>query len=341
MARPAGKILIPLLLGVALGFLLKPQNIFLWQVCLGTLFCLILPLEWFKRHGLASLTILAVMITLGFILAGTSLHLRQNNTIQSHKKPSIVAKQVGYIWENSTAALFKGILGGETRDMKTSDKRLFRRSGLAHLLAVSGIHVGIVTRLILLLFSGTGGVSRFSYMAVFMFLPVYIILLGWKVSVVRAVIMGMLSAGGAVAGNRGERINSFFVAALAVLIVDPASLLSAAFQLSFAATFGIISTFSGETFKSCSVREKFIHAFIDTFRVSVVAQLWVFPLVAWHFKSVSLISPVSNVLAFPLVFFLVPAGYVCVLVSFFSPVMAVLIGRTLIWPASYLLKLIS
>jgi len=195
-------------------------------------------------------------------------------------------------------------------------REAFSRAGLAHLLALSGLHVGYVALMIYLLVRCTLGlvpplVSRLPLrtLAAVVTVPavwLYVAFTGLQVSAVRAAVMLTVYLAGVVLMRRPEIFSTIAVAAIAILIVDPLSVLSVSFQLSMAAVLGIallglplMRMMHIEVSRGGLVRRgaSWLAAIAV---VSFAAGLGTAPLVAYHFKAATAAGPIANVVAVPL-----------------------------------------
>lgn len=143
----------------------------------------------------------------------------------------------------SERALVKAMVLGE-RDELDSDRRdAFVRSGTIHVLAVSGMHVGLIYMVLTFVSGWWGKSTRARWirgLLVLLALWFYAGLTGASPSVLRATVMFSLFTVAGAARQRTDHLNSLFAASLVLLLWDPGMLLQASFQLSFLAVLGII-----------------------------------------------------------------------------------------------------
>ena len=167
-------------------------------------------------------------------------------------------------------------------------ERAFRDAGTLHLMAVSGLHVGLLS----LLVYGTlvlAGVPRRTALTVLLFLlPLYAALCGGRPSVVRAVLMASVVILGLRRGLTGHAMNGLGLAALALLAHSPWNALDVGFQLSFGATLAIIAAFRPEDPADVSwdASPRWRAWILAPLGVTLASQLATFPIVAWHFGRV-------------------------------------------------------
>jgi ComEC/Rec2-related protein len=128
-------------------------------------------------------------------------------------------------------------------DMVDSDLRQeFARAGLSHVLALSGTHVSVIALLITLLFLPVelAGSRRLRLLITILLLWAFAMLTGMSPSVVRAAVMATFLLLGKLVGRNSSALNSLCMAAMAILLVNPAALFLPGFQLSFFAVIGIL-----------------------------------------------------------------------------------------------------
>lgn len=204
---------------------------------------------------------------------------------------------------------YKEELGKELR-------RHFQASGAAHVLAVSGLHTGIIYGVLLWLLTLGGRVKpRYENRAgrwtisllIISVMWFYAWLTGMTPSVVRAVLMVTIFEVGRMAYRQAISLNTIAAAAVLILLVKPTDLWSVSFQLSFAATAAIVILMSA-----------FRHLVISKYRslnyltgillVSIAAQLGTLPLTMYYFGQMSNYFLLTNLIVLPLATFLVPFG---------------------------------
>lgn len=179
-----------------------------------------------------------------------------------------------------------GLIFGEREDIPMRDYESFVKSGLAHLLAISGSHVSIlmVTLNIALFFLS----KKLRSYVIAGLLPIYAIFTGLSIPVVRASFMGILFSISKISQLRFNSLNVLFMIGFIYLLFFPDSLLNVSFQLSFMAALGII--LSIEIFKEKNI-------YINIILTSLMATLFTMPIVMYHFGNLSLNSIISTPIA--------------------------------------------
>ena len=225
-------------------------------------------------------------------------------------------------------ALIIGDRGGISRDLRDA----FNRAGIGHLLAISGLHVGIVATVAFFLFQGMLSFSQALLWkawtrkgaAILSFFPVlfYGLIAGMSPSTQRAVIMVTVFLMTFLFEREQDLMNTLALAATMILVIYPPALFSVSFLLSFGAVFAIIfglSRIPEQWRVNRGGREKswFLRAWARGrlfLMVSLFAILGTLPLVMYFFNQIPLIGLLSNCLLVPLIGFLVvPLGLFSVL----------------------------
>lgn len=216
-------------------------------------------------------------------------------------------KEVNSLFPQPEAALLNGILLGLESDIPADIQQAFKDTGTAHIVAISGFNIAIIAALFVSLFSRLFGKNYGSLLAI-LGIIFYTLLVGASASVVRAAFMGSLSLVARQFGRRGLALNTLFVAALLMSLWNPFVLWDVGFQLSFAATLGLVLYAQPwqEAAKNFLLRflprdtvNAVIGPFSDYFLLTFAAQLTTLPVTVYHFGRLSLISFIANPFVLP------------------------------------------
>jgi competence protein ComEC len=188
----------------------------------------------------------------------------------------------------ASAALLSGLLLGERRALPPEIDDAFRRAGVYHVLAVSGFNVALVASSVFVLARLIALGRRTAAIGAAAVVLAFGAVVGPQASVVRAVVMALLVLAALLLDRDTEVMNSLALAAIAILAVRPNDLFDPGFQLSFAATAGIVL--------APQPRNVLLGALV----VSAAAQAAVLPITLWHFHQVSLAGLVANLAVVPL-----------------------------------------
>lgn len=185
-------------------------------------------------------------------------------------------------------AVVAAMLIGDRTLAAPATERAFRDAGTLHLMAVSGLHVGLLSLLVYGILVLAGAPRRKALAVLLFLLPLYAALCGGRPSVVRAVLMAAVVILGLRRGLFGQALNGLGLAALALLAHSPWNALDVGFQLSFAATLAIIAAFRPEDPADLpwDPPPRWRAWILAPLGVALAAQLATFPIVAWHFGRV-------------------------------------------------------
>lgn len=243
---------------------------------------------------------------------------------------SSLRERFGDFIDSSLAAnrgVVKALLIGERNGIAVETNDAFIATGTAHVLSVSGLHVGFV--------------AWISYVAVFWLLrrsrrvtlainarklslavsilPVvaYAVMSGFSVPTQRAAIMVAVLILAMLSGKVRDIYSAIALAALAVLAASPGSLWDVSFLLSFAAVIsmaclapGLNSWFFAGEENVSGIQGRFLRKVIVYLTVSLAAILGTYPLSAYYFNGVSTTALVANIVAVPITAAVVPAGLI-------------------------------
>lgn len=224
-------------------------------------------------------------------------------------------KKVRNIYENilplKEASVLEAMLLGDKQNLDTSIKEIYRKSGISHILAISGLHISIISALLWLILDTIKLNKRISSTIVLTVLIVYCIFTGNSVSTTRAVIMIGIVLFGNIIYHQSDIYTSIATAAFVLLIYQPLYLYNVGFQLSFGAVISII------VLSPVLERLYFIPKPIRLYLVSTLtASLGTYPIIAYHFNTISVIGVIVNLLVLPLASILVCFGIISTIVSF-------------------------
>lgn len=218
-----------------------------------------------------------------------------------------VGEGLASLEDRSAAALLSGFLIGDVRELPPDDGEALRRAGLSHFVAVSGSNVSLFL-ILWWVIVGPLGIGRMRAVTGISGLALFVVVTRWEPSVLRASVMaGSILVARAAGWSIGPW--SALGAGVTVLLLVSGDLVSdIGFQLSVAATAGVIA---GATYRPLANLPMVGKALAAT----VAAQVAVAPLLLVHFGTVPLLSPVTNILAVPLVLAATSFGGVGVLLG--------------------------
>ena len=221
----------------------------------------------------------------------------------------------------------------------------FNLTGTRHIIAISGLHITIITVMLMYLLLAIGiNRNKAFYLAV-LAMAFFVIMIGLPPSAVRAAVMGGLVLLAVKVGRLNSSLNAIVFAAAAMLIINPDLLRhSVGFQLSFAAVLGIIYLFpilekySEKIIKSDLAAYRFVRSVI---LITLSAQIATLPILINSFENLSLSSILANVLILPIV----PAIILGSFLAMAGGGVSLLLGQIISWPiwlmVTYQIKIIE
>ncbi len=227
-----------------------------------------------------------------------------------------------------SASLAKAILLGDKSDLSYEQKDVFSKSGLSHLVAISGLHISLLSSYFLSFLLFLGCSRRKSFYFINIFLIFYLSLIAWPPSAFRAYLMGSLSLFSVYLNRKGSVTNVLFFSAFVLLVINPFLLLAdLGFQLSFLAVLGIVYIYPRFKeflfkiiFKFKIIKcKKLIINILDIFSLTLSVQLITAPILIKSFGQFSLIAPLSNLFVLWLVPFIIIFLILGLFLSFFAP----------------------
>ncbi len=206
---------------------------------------------------------------------------------------------------------------GYKRDLDRKTKRLFSAAGTMHVLAVSGLHVGIVYFIIVFLFGflrkqKTG--RLFFVILTIVLLWVYAFITGLPPSVMRASTMFSLFVIGENISRKPNSYNSLAASAIFLLLLNPGNLFDVGFQLSYAAVFGILFL-QPKLFLLFDTKNKIVKYCWALLTVSVAAQVTTLPITLFYFHQFPSYFWLANLVIIPAVTLLIILGIILLLVA--------------------------
>ena len=219
----------------------------------------------------------------------------------------------GYIknYSKVQSNFLNAIILGDRAELPKKLKDIFIDTGTIHILAISGLHIGIIMFLIFSFFKIFGIPRRYNLIFTLLVIIFYNVMLGYYDSVFRATIMFASFIICYIFDRDRDYFNSLALAALVILILDPEALKRVSFQLSFLSTAGII-LFASEIEKLFSnfkiYKIKFFNYLIKLITASIASQIFLFPVLIFHFNKFAFISIIANIFAIPLTTIILSLG---------------------------------
>jgi len=238
------------------------------------------------------------------------------------------------------SSVLKAIFLGDKWGLSNDLKEKLNITGTRHIVAISGMHMIIMSQLLLFLALALGLWRAQAFYFVLFFLVLYIMMIGAPASAVRAGLMAGLLLLAQKIGRLRSADRAVVLAATIMLAFNPSLLKSdVGFQLSFMAVLSIIYLKPILDDKTISWPNPF--RLKDILTMTLAAQLGTLPILIFHFTRLSLISPLANLLIVPLLPVIMISGIVLGL----SGLIWLALAKIIAWPVwfllSYLIKVVD
>ncbi|MDI1279591.1 DNA internalization-related competence protein ComEC/Rec2 [Methylobacter sp.] len=238
-------------------------------------------------------------------------------------RQSITDQLSNALGNSASLALIKALTIGDGNSVTQEQWEVFRKTGTTHLVVISGSHIGLIAGLVyflmLKLWAWTGWLAwspqKVAAVSAVLVAIFYSGLAGFSVPTQRSVVMLSIAMAAIILQRNSRPFNTLSIALFAVLIVDPLAVLSAGFWLSFLAVSVIVYAVSGRLGKLGSVW--------GAIKINGVTSVGLSPLLLLFFQQVSLIAPLANLIAVPVISLLVvPLSLLAVIIMFILPALA-------------------
>ncbi|MEE9430308.1 MAG: DNA internalization-related competence protein ComEC/Rec2 [Melioribacteraceae bacterium] len=225
-----------------------------------------------------------------------------------------IDKIIKLLHPQKTAALLKGLLLADRGDIDYNVKQTFMNTGVIHVLAVSGLHVGFISLILFFMFGRLD--IRLRYIFTIIGVTLFLILTGGHPSVFRATVMAVVFLIAKLSNRSSNGFNSLAIAALIILILNPYELFNPGFLLSFSAVLSILILYPmfERKIKPMSIND-FSKKILLFSAVSLSAQIGTLPFTIIYFNKLALVSLFTNLIVIPLIGIIVLIGILTLVIS--------------------------
>lgn len=199
------------------------------------------------------------------------------------------------------------------KELLAGEKKLFADAGVSHLLAISGLHLGLTSLILFFLLRFFNFRFRASLIVSLVFLSFYTFLTGAGYPTLRALIMYSVFCFSFLFKRKSNGLNSLALSGFIILFLDPSSLFTIGFQLSFVSVFAIIVSF--RAFKAESVRAATAHYLKQIFFCSLFVTLFLTPLISYYFGKIYILSIFYNIILIPFFTFILGVNFILIVLS--------------------------
>jgi len=227
---------------------------------------------------------------------------------------NVKSKLIDYS-DHDTAALLAALILGDRSQIDQDLRESFANVGVIHVLAVSGLHVGYVLIILMLLAKILRIPWGWNKIFITLGLVVFTLLSGGKASVIRASLMAIIYIFAPLFNRRPNTWNIIALAAFLILIFQPNYLFELGFQLSFTAVISIIYFYNllnkilTKKLQVTNIKQFPVRFFWGLFLVSLSAQIGTIPIIAYYFGRIPLIAIIANIFVIPLIGGFVALGF--------------------------------
>ena len=239
---------------------------------------------------------------------------------------AVIRKYREWGLDGNALAVVSAVSLGEKRALSDQLREVYSTSGVSHVLAVSGLHVGIMCWFLYLIFPAFF-FRRAEWLRQFLVMGIlwaYAFAIGLPVSITRTLIMFSIVAICRAAERETSALNSLGIAAVVMLIANPSALFDMSFQLSFSAVMFIviITPVMLEIYEPRNPVGRYV------WRVSVLsfaAQIGTVPIVMYHFSGFSTYVMLANLFVVPVMFVIVSLSMSLWIIGWFSTICGIVV----------------
>ena len=245
----------------------------------------------------------------------------------------LMEANINHVIPEPHAGLANGLLFGGDNRLPENVEEDFTRTGMTHIVAVSGFNVTIIAGYLMIIGIALGLWRKHAFWFALSGIVLFVAMIGFPPSAVRAGIMGSLVLFAMHYGRLGNALNALLCAAVVMLFLNPLLLrYDIGFQLSFLATLGII--LCAPLFESRALSKHRALGFSEILLLTFSAQIFVLPIILFQFEQFSTVSLLSNLLVLPIVPVTMLFVFVSSVSGFFLPPLSIACG----WIAYLLLQ---
>lgn len=238
------------------------------------------------------------------------------------------------------STLGNGLIFGGSSELPEALKNNFSRTGMTHIIAVSGYNVTIIAEYLILFGIWIGLWRKQAFWFALIGIIIFVAMTGFPSSAVRAGVMGGLLLWAMKNGRLANSWNAIIFAAAIMLLLNPMLLrYDIGFQLSFLATIGIIAL--APFWEKSLIKKHKALGFTEIFFLSLSAQIFVVPILMYNFHTLSLISLAANLLVLPLIPLSMLLVFLTAVSGFIFPPLSLLFAWLTYLPLRYEIEIIN
>lgn len=271
-------------------------------------------------------------------VADNSVDILKNSIFNIRQK---IKLQIYKLFNQKFAGLFNAMVTGDKSGLSIEQKKLFQDSGIAHILAISGLHLSIIGLALFELLRKKFSVNVSAFV-VSIFILLYAIFIDASFTTMRAILMLYIKFLSLSIGRTYDSENTLFIVAFSFILYSPYLIFNAGFQFSYVAVFALNYDYSIESKFVAKIRKKYYEIFriekdnkqIKKLSISplIILTLLLFPITVYNYFDYPLYSILINIIVVPLMTIVLYFGLMGVILSFVS----IYIGRFLVGIVHYI-----
>lgn len=208
------------------------------------------------------------------------------------------------------AQIMKSMLIGDQSLLLRETQQLYQKAGIAHLLAISGLHISVITSMLWWVLKKTRIPDNIGIIVLIVMLWIYASITGFSVSITRAVIMSTIMFLGRVLDEKSDNVTSLCFAAFILLLWNNLYLWDIGFQLSFSAVASLV--FLTPLFEKIYFVPKKLR---KTISPVIAVMIGTMPLLAYYYYTISLIGVLLNILLIPIATGVIIIGFIAMIAA--------------------------
>jgi competence protein ComEC len=228
-----------------------------------------------------------------------------------------------------TKSIINALLLGQKQQIDSETLNDYKNAGVVHILAISGLHIGIIYTFFNFIFGFLNRVKHgktIKLIVIILLLWLFALISGMSASITRSVTMFSVIAFGTFLNRKNFMFNAIAASFLILLIYNPLLIFDVGFQLSYAAVISIL-LFQPFYQKFYYSKNKTVVYITDLFLVSLTAQLGVLPLMLLYFKQVPTLFLLANFVVIPIATLVLILGIIVLFLNFVYLPLALLLGK--------------
>ena len=256
-------------------------------------------------------------------IISNDISLIKNSIFQIRK---IIDKQITSLHNKTTAALLRGLILADRSLIDYQINDYFINAGVVHVLSVSGLHVGYIVLIFLVVFNRFNVYTR--YTLTFIGLLFYLVLTGADAPVFRSTVMAFALLAAPATGREYNSLNSLSLSAFIILLISPRELFNPSFQLSFSAILSLIIIYPPlkKFIDKLNIKPKVLNWLVVFCMTSFAAQLGTLPFTLTYFHRLSISAFAANLVVIPVSGAIVGLGILTIVIGSISSWFGLVLG---------------